>query len=183
MLNLAKLVLLGALATGFIGSALATVSGPGSLGDLSGTSVSIGDAFNSSEAGSSFTDLYTFDLSNASQTVGTTVTINLSVGGSSFDLSNMVIEFTDSTGTNVYASDSQNIDGDTLSLNSDLANGADYHFVVTGEVAGAAGGSYAGVLQALPVPEADVYSMFVAGIGLIALRLRNRIGSARRIYA
>jgi len=41
-------------------------------------------------------------------------------------------------------------------------------------VSGTVGGSYGGVLQATPIPEANTYVLMLAGLGLLGLATRRR---------
>ena len=121
------------------------ISSTTSLGDLTGSSASIGNSFGSAAFGSLFNDVYTFDLTSLSQSVGTTVTFQIALGSNSIGLSNMAISLTDSA-LNVFDSDSQIVSGNTLSVNAVLGSGTGYRFVVTGDVTGNLGGSYGGVV-------------------------------------
>ena len=150
-----------------------TISTTTNLGDLTGLAANIGNSFGSAAYGSSFSDLYTFDLSTVSQSVGTTVTIDLSVGPLNFQLSNMVIQLTDSTGATTYAMDNTMDASKALQLSATLASGTGYRFLVTGDVTGNIGGAYGGVLQAAPIPEADAYAMMLAGLGLVGFMARR----------
>ena len=151
-----------------------TISSTTNLGDITGLAKNIGNSFGVAAYGSSFSDLYTFDLSSASQSVGTTVTIDLSVGPLNFQLSNMVIELTDSTGFISYAIDSSMDASKALQLSATLNAGTGYRFLVTGDVTGNIGGAYGGVLQAAPIPEAETYAMMLAGLGLVGFMARRR---------
>ena len=151
-----------------------TISTTTPLGDLTGLAASIGNTFGSAAFGSSFSDSYTFDLSTLAQSVGTTVTINLALGPNSFQLSNMAIKLTDSTGATTYASDSIMDASNALQLSANLNAGIGYRFLVTGDVTGNLGGGYGGVLQAVPVPEAETYAMMLAGLGLVGFMARRR---------
>ena len=151
-----------------------TISTTTPLGDLTGLAASIGNTFGIADYGSSFSDLYTFELSSVSQAVGTTVTINLTVGQNNFELSNMAIKLTDSTGTTTYAMDNSMDASNALQLSVNLNAGTGYRFLVTGDVTGNLGGGYGGVLQAVPVPEAETYAMMLAGLGLVGFMARRR---------
>lgn len=86
----------------------------------------------------------------------------------------MSIKFTDATGITVYDVDSQSHAGDyTLSVIATLPADMGYKFVVSGDVTGNFGGSYGGVLQALPVPEPETHSMLLAGLCLMGAILRR----------
>ena len=151
-----------------------TITSTTNLGDITGLAENIGNTFGAATYGSSFSDVYTFDLSTASQSVGTTVTIDLSAGPLNFQLSNMAIKLTDSTGTTTYAMDNTMDASKTLQLSANLASGTGYRFLVTGDVTGNIGGGYAGVLAAAPVPEAETYAMMLAGLGLVGFMARRR---------
>ena len=151
-----------------------TISSTTNLGDLTGLAANIGNSFGAAAYGSSFSDVYTFDLSTASQSVGTTVTIDLNVGQLNFELSNMAITLTDSTGATTYAMDNTMDASKALQLSATLASGTGYRFLVTGDVTGNIGGAYGGVLQAAPIPEAETYAMMLAGLGLVGFMARRR---------
>ena len=107
-MNRMKLPLLAAMLMGYAGSASAV--GPGYLGNLTGNTYNIGNTFSALAYGSSFVDTYLFDIAPTSVTVGRTATINLDIPffpGPEFELSNMSIKFTDTTGVTVYDVDSQ----------------------------------------------------------------------------
>lgn len=154
-----------------------TITSTTPLGDITGLAKNIGHSFGAADYGSSFSDLYTFDLSTASQSVGTTVTIDLSVGPLTFQLSNMAIRLTDSTGATTFAMDNSMDASGALQLSANLSAGTAYRFLVTGDVAGTIGGGYAGVLLAAPIPEADTYAMMLAGLGLVGFMARRRARS------
>jgi hypothetical protein len=153
---------------------------PGYLGNLTGNTYSIGNTFSALAYGSSFVDTYSFDIAPDSVTVGTTVTINLDLPffpGPEFELTNMSIKFTDAAGVIVYDVDSQSHNSDyTLSVVATLPADLGYQFVVSGDVTGNLGGSYGGVLQALPVPEPETHAMLLAGLCLMgAISRRTRL--------
>jgi hypothetical protein len=151
-----------------------TITTSTNLGDITGLAKNVGNTFGAAAYGSSFSDLYTFDLSTASQSVGTTVTIDLSVGPLNFQLSNMAIKLTDSTGATTYAMDNTMDASNALQLSASLTAGTGYRFLVTGDVTGNIGGAYGGVLQAAPVPEAETYAMMLAGLGLVGFMALRR---------
>ena len=154
-----------------------TITSTTPLGDITGLAKNVGNSFVAADYGSSFSDLYTFDLSTASQSVGTTVTIDLSVGPLTFQLSNMAIRLTDSTGATTFAMDNSMDASGALQLSANLSAGTAYRFLVTGDVAGTSGGGYGGVLLAAPIPEADTYAMMLAGLGLVGFMARRRARS------
>lgn len=162
-------LLLGALVS--LPASAVTFTKTENLGDLVGSTVTIGNTF--SNVVGSFVDTYVFDLSEASQSVGTTVTFSLSLGNSSLALSNMTLTLMDGAMT-VLGSDTQAASGNTLYIDTLLGVGTGYSFVVAGDVTGSLGGSYAGLVAAVPVPEAETYAMMLAGLGLVGLMARRR---------
>ncbi|SEL61254.1 FxDxF family PEP-CTERM protein [Nitrosovibrio tenuis] len=164
-----KLLLLVPMLVGYMSSASAV--GPGYLGNLSGNTYSIGHTFSALAHDSPFVDTYIFDIAPQSVTVGTTVTINLDMPffpRPQFELLNMSIKFTDATGATIYDTDNQSNAADyTLAVSATLPAALGYKFVVAGDVTGNLGGSYGGVLQALPVPEPETHTMVLAGLCLI----------------
>lgn len=167
--------LLGLLLAGYMGTAAAV--GPSDLGNLTGQTVSIGNSF---VAGATFSDEYIFDIMPESAAVGTAVTINLDIPqfvGQEFAIENFIVAFKDSL-NNTIVSDFQTSSTDyTLSVFANLPAALDYKFVVSGNVTGNLGGSYGGVLQAVPVPEAKSYAMMMAGLGLVGFTVLRRRAS------
>jgi hypothetical protein len=166
--------LLGLLLAGFTGTAAAV--GPSDLGNLSGQTVSIGNSF---VAGAAFSDKYTFDILPASATVGTAVTINLDIpqfAGQEFAIENFAVAFEDSLGATIVSDVQTSATDYMLSVFASLPAANDYTFVVSGNVTGTLGGSYGGVLQAVPapVPEAEAYAMLLVGLGLVGVMVSRR---------
>lgn len=162
---LSAALLLGALVS--LPASAVTVN----LGDMVGKTENIFNSFPASTA--SFSDTYIFDLSEAAQSVGTTVTFSVSLGDNSFALSNMTLTLMDGS-MNVLGSDSQALSGNTLYIDTLLGAGTGYRFIVTGDVTGTLGGSYAGLIAAVPIPEAETYAMMLAGLGLVGMMVRRR---------
>lgn len=157
---------------GAMGSAAAV--GPGDLGNLTGQTINIGNSF---AAGAVFNDEYVFDIMPESATVGTAVTINLDIPqfvGQEFGIQDFAVAFKDSL-NNVIVSDIQTSLTDyTLSVFANLPAALDYRFTVAGNVTGTLGGSYGGVLQAVPVPETKTYALMLAGLGLVGFTVLRR---------
>lgn len=164
--------LLAIMLAGAAGSAVAVV--PGDLGNLTGQTISIGNSFAPSSA---INDVYIFDIMPESAVVGTAVTINLDIPsfpGQEFAIENFGIAFKDSLGTTIIDDFQTSITDYTLSIIANLPAALDYKFVVTGNVTGTLGGSYGGVLQAVPVPEAESYTLMLAGLGLVGFMVSRR---------
>lgn len=164
--------LLGLLLAGYMGTAAAV--GPGDLGNLTGLTVNIGNSF---AAGATFSDEYIFDIMPASATVGTAVTINLDIPqftGQEFAIEDFMVSFKDSFNNTIVSDIPTSLTDYTLSVFAYLPAALDYKFVVSGNVTGTLGGSYGGVLQAVPVPEAKSYAMMLAGLGLVGFVVLRR---------
>lgn len=166
--------LLGLVLAGFVGTAAAV--GPGDLGSLSGQTVNIGNSF---VAGTSIYDEYVFDILPMSAAVGTAVTISLDIPlypGQEFAIENFGVAFKDSQNNTIVSDFQTSLTDYTVSIFANLASAYDYKFVVSGQASGTLGGSYGGVLQAVPVPEPKIWMTLAAGIGLIGIM----VGRARR---
>lgn len=166
--------LLGLVLAGFTGTAAAV--GPSDLGNLSGQTFSVGNSF---IAGATINDEYSFDLLPASATVGTAVTINLDIpqfAGQEFAIENFAVAFKDNLNNTIVSDFQTSLTDYTVSIFANLPAAYDYTFVVSGNVTGTSGGSYGGVLQAVPVPEPKAWMTLVAGIGLVGMM----VGRAKR---
>jgi PEP-CTERM motif len=75
--------------------------------------------------------------------------------------------------TQISAGPGVTLDTVVLSPSLPLIAG-DYTLQVRGTVSGLGGGSYAGTLNLTPVPEAETYAMFLAGLGLMGIMSRRR---------
>jgi hypothetical protein len=161
--------LLGLVMAGFMAKASAV--GPSDLGNLSGQTITIGNSF---IAAASFNDEYIFDILPVSAVVGTAVTINLNIpqfSGQTFAIENFAVAFKDNLNNTIVSDFQTTLTDYTVSLFAYLPSSLDYTFVVASNVTGTLGGSYGGVLQAVPVPEPKVWMSLVAGLGLIGLKL------------
>jgi hypothetical protein len=163
--------LLGLILAGFMETVAAV--GPGDLGNLGGQTLNIGNSF---AAGVPIYDEYVFDVLPASATVGTAVTINLDIPqyeGQEFAIENFAVSFKDSLNNTIISDVQTALTDYTVSIFAYLPSALDYRFVVSGNVIGTLGGSYGGVLQAVPVPEPKDWLLMLAGIGLVGLMVER----------
>jgi len=63
---------------------------------------------------------------------------------------------------------------ETTVLNPTALTAGNYTLQIRGAVIGTSGGSYAGVLNVTPVPEAETYALFLAGLGFMGFISRRR---------
>jgi PEP-CTERM motif len=178
--------------------------GPSDLGFLNVPfTVSYGDSFNAPQAavGTSlytFTDAYTFTIGGAAAYESFTATINL---GNVLNIANFQaalfngtplaapvfpgtgagshIGFTGSTSGAVTGLAWNSGSGGFITLSAPSLAAGSYTFEVRGKVSGLAGGSYAGVMNLAPVPEASSTALLFAGLGVfgvVAVRRRGQAG-------
>ncbi len=167
------------VAVGWIDPALAVE--PGYPGDLSDRVASMDNASGSASAGLPLSNPYAFELSKPWQGAGTTFTNNPTDDGAGFDAGDLAIRLKDFAGATAFQTDFQLVSSEILSVDTSPSSAAGSHLPVKGDIAGAPGGADSGLLVVAPVPEADVWSMLFAGMGLIVLRMRNRSGAVRKI--
>jgi len=187
---LAALVTLSALAQ------TAPVS-PSDLGLLNVPfTVSYGDTFTSPQLPVgpanlySFYDAYTFTIGTTAAYDSFTATINL---GNVLNIANLQaalfngqapqgpgshVGFTGSTSGAVSGMAWNGGSGGFITLSSPSLAAGTYTLEVRGNVAGAAGGSYAGVMNLAPVPEASNVALMLAGFGVFGVVAVRRRGQA-----
>jgi len=126
-----------------------------------------GATFSNLVAQGGFEDTYDFQLS---QTRNLEIGVgNLFVGGSGapmFDIDHLAFALYDSGG-NVLST------AELLIYNGFLGAGG-YHFTVSGAGVGTSGGFYGGGIKMSAVPEAEVWVMMAAGLGLLGLKMGRR---------
>lgn len=150
-----------------MGSAHAVVTDLGTVSDGSygfGRSLGFGDTF---------TDYVSFDLDTSADVTSFIESFDMSIFG--FDL----------VGIDNFTTGLQKLGGDggyaaVASFTSnpasfdDLLSPGSYRFSVAGTASGFFGGIYRGTLRVAAVPEADTWAMLLAGLGLVACRLRRK---------
>lgn len=126
-----------------------------------------------------------------------TILMNLYAGSGVSDIplslaiGQTITEFTNINGLSAQIFDSNNTpyatfvsagDADHLILpaNSYFAAG-NYTLKVGGTATGISGGMYTVAAVTAPVPEPETWGMLLAGVGLIGLRMRQRIRAARQV--
>ena len=133
------------------------------LGPLTDRSAYFGNVFLGPVA--SFTDYYTFSLSNARDVVGGTLTLNF---GPWFDVDIFSVSLSGS-GISGWLTDTVASDGFAF---ANIASG-NYTLAVNGNVTGMFGGAYSGVIAGA-VPEPEAYAMMLVGLGMVGWAARRR---------
>lgn len=172
--------MLGVLLAGSHANA-ATVTTLVDLGSLS--TANIGNTYtvstNGLTAGTSFIDTYVFDIaSDYAFSVGTIVSIDIANLYRITGLEARFLRANDALISDAFiftGTTNNGIQVNSLYLDSPLPTGNDYKFVISGTIDGTAGGSYGGVLQATPIPEADSYLLMLAGLGFIGFAARHKL--------
>ncbi|MBI3430912.1 MAG: PEP-CTERM sorting domain-containing protein [Hydrogenophilales bacterium] len=176
MLKLAALALLSGLSIVNTAQADTTYN----MGTLSTTpyvnaaTVTAGSVFTLPSTGTTqynFTDTYNFSVPN-SLVASTAVTVDLSLGNLSFDISNLKLDLF--AGSTWLAGDMVTGSSDvSVSVASPVTAGS-YYFLVRGFADGIGTNQGIYTFTAAAVPEADTYAMMLAGLGLIGYTVSRR---------
>jgi hypothetical protein len=158
---------LAAAAAIFVSGAACAV-GPGDLGAIDNTSVTI----NNTHLGhAAFVDTYLFDVSGFGLGVGVVFDFTLP----KFDIEFSSLSFVDLTTNTTLATDTDGSDG--WAVGAVLPGAHEYAFEVAGTPTGQLGGVYLGIITTFvptPVPEPSTYAMLLAGLGVVGFVGRRR---------
>jgi len=157
---------------------------------VGGFNAHFGDTFTAATVGSTFTDIFTFNIgtpfdasaSVTSSFLNTPQTKDLLITSFSlyrYDPGTMAVLGTAIAGINETGFGSHPTDSWSLSAYG-LSSG-DYALRVDGRVLGAGGGAFGGDLTVSPVPEPATYGMLLAGLGLVGVAATRRKLVPRRI--
>lgn len=120
-------------------------------------------------AGPSFSDTYSFLAPSGSNIASASgVTIDL---GSMLNINSLSISLFDSSNTLVQ---SGTVGESSTLVDVPLLSGAAYHFEVTGQVTGSAGGIYTFIATAAPVPEPETWALMLGGLAAIGFMVMRR---------
>jgi len=132
----------------------------------------------------SFFDVFTFNLTSASDTISSAVSLlfpGLGSSGSSYEINNGTLSlFSDPDGDGAAGVNNQiataNFGDSTGVLAYNNAAAGSYYWAVAGDAVGTNGGVYLYAANtAAVVPEPETYAMMLAGMGLIGFIGRRRL--------
>lgn len=157
---------------------------------VGGFNAHFGDTFTASTVGSTFTDIFTFNIgtpfdasaSVTSSFLNTPQTKDLLITSFSlyrYDPGTMAVLGTAIAGINETGFGSHPTD--SWSLSSYGLTSGYYALRVDGRVLGTGGGAFGGDLTVSPVPEPATYGMLLAGLGLLGVAATRRKLVPRRI--
>jgi hypothetical protein len=159
------------------------------VGDgVGGFNAHFGDTFAASTVGSTFSDIFTFNIgapfdtaaSLTSSYLNTPQTKDLLITGLSlyrYDPATMAVLGTAIAGINETGFGSHPTDSWSLSAFG-LSSGY-YALKVDGRVVGAGGGAFGGDLTVSPVPEPQSWAMLLAGLGMVGMATRRKLAPRR----
>jgi hypothetical protein len=147
-----------------VASASALAVGPGNLGTIDNTPISVG---NTVPAGLLF-DVYTFSLDDPGMLSGIASALNLPPA---LNLSPFSVVL-QSAAFMVLGTDTNPADGYSF---TGLASG-NYTLTFVGFATGTLGGSYGGAIlaQTAPIPEPETYALMLAGLGMVGFMAARR---------
>ena len=184
MKNTFKQTLVAVALTGAFGIAQAQTTAIDSPGDLSydlGANPTSANAYVVTHDTGSFSDTYTFTLSQESDTVTSAVALQQpSIGGGGFDYN---IEggtfglYSDADGDGMGGTliSSTTFGSNNTSLTANSVAAGSYYWMVAGNANGDLGGIYNFTTNTAPVPEPETYALMLAGLGLLGFVGKRRM--------
>lgn len=184
-LNMKRAVLTLALAGVFSTAQAATVN----LNDASfpyelGTNPTDANAYSVTHAVGSFSDVYTFDLTQLSNTISSAVSIDLpgfNGGPASYNISGGTLSLFSDPGDDGAAGVNTLIGSTTFGstdgiLTANNVAAGDYFWAVAGNADGTQGGLYLFAANTTAIPEPETYALMLAGLGLLGFIVKRKLG-------
>ena len=137
----------------------------------------------------SFSDVYTFTLTEPSDSITSAVSLEQPGFGGGFDYKidngNFALySDADGDGTGGTLVSSTTFGGDSTSLTANSLAAGSYYWVVAGNASGNLGGIYNFTTNTAPVPEPETYALMLAGLGLLGFVGKRRMRqSSMKQYA
>ena len=139
----------------------------------------------------SFSDVYTFSLTELSDLIASTVSLylpGLNGGAASYETINQSIAlFSDPEGDGVSGSNTQI--GSTVLygkengiLSASNLGAGNYYLAIAGNAVGTQGGLYQFAVNTAPIPEPESYALILAGLGLLGFVGKRRMQSPALNY-
>jgi hypothetical protein len=125
-------------------------------------------------AAGAFSDIFTFSLTTASNTISSAV----GLGGSGFDITNGTLSLFNAANVQL-ATTTWGTSSGSVTFNGAAAGS--YYWKVTG-TEGELGGAYLYAANTAPVPEPETYVMLLAGLGMIGFIGRRRLAKGASDY-
>lgn len=179
-----KQTLVAIALTGAFGVAQAQTTVPiNTPGDLTrdiGTDPTSEFAYTVTHEPSSFNDVFTFNLSTASDTITSAVSLEQPAFGGGFDYAIANGTFglysdADGDGLNGTLISSTTFGGNSTSLAVNSVGAGSYYWAISGNATGNLGGIYNFTTNTAPVPEPETYALMLAGLGLLGFVGKRRM--------
>lgn len=145
------------------------------------------NSYNVYHDGGSFTDIYLFSLTQAADTIASSISLFLpgvNGGQASYDITNQSIAmFSDPEGDGVAGNNTQIgttvfYDDESGILTAKNVAAGNYYFEIAGNAIGTQGGTYQAAFNTAPVPEPETYALMLAGLGLLGFVGKRRLNKS-----